>query len=118
MTDRVQAVISPTPRERELMSLIARGLQNKNIAHELNISENTVRAHIGNIMRKYGLRNRTQIAIIFAVQASAPSLRDCANTRGAAGATPISVPSLALPGAVKKTRAWSRTVRAMRPPGQ
>jgi DNA-binding CsgD family transcriptional regulator len=68
-------LIVPTPRERELMMLIARGLQNKNIAYELKISENTVRAHIGNIMRKYRLHNRTQIAIIFALQAAPRSLR-------------------------------------------
>lgn len=75
--------IAPTPRERELMMLIARGLQNKNIAYELKISENTVRAHIVNIMRKYRLQNRTQIAIIFALQAASPSLRrDLANGGG------------------------------------
>ncbi|MET4389010.1 DNA-binding CsgD family transcriptional regulator [Bradyrhizobium sp. F1.4.3] len=68
-------LITPTPRERELMMLIARGMQNKNIAYELKISENTVRAHIGNIMRKYRLHNRTQIAIIFALQAAPLSLR-------------------------------------------
>jgi DNA-binding NarL/FixJ family response regulator len=56
-----------TRRERELITLIARGMQNKNIAHELNISEHTVRAHIGNIMRKYRLQNRTQIAVTLAV---------------------------------------------------
>jgi len=67
--------ITPTPRERELMMLIARGMQNKNIAYELKISENTVRAHIGNIMRKYRLQNRTQIAIIFALHAAPPALR-------------------------------------------
>ena len=67
--------ITPTPRERELMMLIARGMQNKNIACELKISENTVRAHIGNLMRKYRLHNRTQIAIIFALEAATPSLR-------------------------------------------
>ncbi|HYI31480.1 MAG TPA: LuxR C-terminal-related transcriptional regulator [Bradyrhizobium sp.] len=66
---------TPTPRERELMMLIARGMQNKNIAHELSISENTVRAHIGNIMRKYHLQNRTQIAIIFALETATPTLR-------------------------------------------
>jgi DNA-binding CsgD family transcriptional regulator len=68
-------LIIPTPRERELMMLIARGMQNKNIAYELKISENTVRAHIGNIMRKFRLHNRTQIAIIFALQAAPRSLR-------------------------------------------
>ncbi|MBB4398664.1 response regulator transcription factor [Bradyrhizobium sp. ERR14] len=70
-----QDSITPTPRERELMMLIARGMQNKNIAYELKISENTVRAHIGNIMRKYRLSNRTQIAIVFTLHAAPSSLR-------------------------------------------
>ena len=59
-----------TRRERELITLIAQGMQNKNIAHELHISEHTVRAHIGNIMRKYRLQNRTQIAVTLAVTSS------------------------------------------------
>ena len=68
-TDPVDIVLA-TPRERELMMLLARGMQNKNIAYELKISENTVRAHIGNIMRKYRFQNRTQIAITFALEAA------------------------------------------------
>ncbi|MFT4121212.1 response regulator transcription factor [Bradyrhizobium sp.] len=92
--------ITPTPRERELMMLIARGMQNKNIAYELKISENTVRAHIGNIMRKYHLQNRTQIAIIFALQAAPLSLRrDLAN----AGGYPTTVKSA--PALVQNPRA-------------
>jgi DNA-binding NarL/FixJ family response regulator len=63
---------TPTPREQELIALIRRGLQNKEIAYELNISESTVHAHIGNIMRKYRLHNRTQIAVMFLTK-SAPS---------------------------------------------
>ena len=62
---------APTPREQELIWLIGRGLQNKVIAFELNISENTVRAHISNIMRKYNLHNRTQIAVMFTTQHAA-----------------------------------------------
>jgi DNA-binding NarL/FixJ family response regulator len=54
----------PTAREAQLVMLIAQGLSNKLIASELNISPNTVRAHISNIMRKYKLRNRTQVAIL------------------------------------------------------
>ncbi|WP_445215996.1 response regulator transcription factor [Bradyrhizobium sp. Pa8] len=81
-------LITPTPRERELMTLIARGMQNKNIAYELKISENTVRAHIGNIMRKYRLHNRTQIAIAFALHAAPSALhRDLANAGGYSAAT-------------------------------
>ena len=75
MSSHPKDSITPTPRERELMMLIARGMQNKNIAYELKISENTVRAHIGNVMRKYHLQNRTQIAIIFALEAATPPLR-------------------------------------------
>lgn len=62
-----------TRREQQVMLLIAKGLQNKNIAHELKLSENTVRAHIQNILRKYKLHNRTQIAIMFALGTPGPS---------------------------------------------
>ena len=82
-------LITPTPRERELMMLIARGLQNKNIAYELKISENTVRAHIGNIMRKYRLHNRTQIAIIYALKAAPLSPHRDPIGRRAAGVKPV-----------------------------
>ena len=60
---------TPTPREQELIMLIGRGLQNKEIASELNISESTVHAHISNIIRKYRLHNRTQIAVKFTTKA-------------------------------------------------
>jgi DNA-binding NarL/FixJ family response regulator len=66
-----QESATPTPREQELITLIGRGLQNKVIAYELNISENTVRAHISNIMRKYNLHNRTQIAVMFTTRRDA-----------------------------------------------
>ncbi|MHB2211573.1 response regulator transcription factor [Methylobacterium sp. CM6257] len=55
-------VDAPTARERELITHIASGLPNKLIAYEMSISPNTVRAHISNVMRKYKLQNRTQIA--------------------------------------------------------
>lgn len=54
----------PTEREAEIISLIAQGLSNKLIAYRLGISPHTVRCHISNILRKYKLRNRTQIAMI------------------------------------------------------
>lgn len=62
--ERPVAEAGPTARERELILLIAQGLSNKLIAHEMGISPNTVRAHVGNVMRKYKLRNRTQIAML------------------------------------------------------
>ena len=63
-----QSEESPTPREQQLIALIRRGLRDKEIAYELNISESTVHAHIRNIMRKYGLHNRTQIAVMFTMK--------------------------------------------------
>jgi len=64
--DLEHSLSTATKREREVILLIARGLQNKSIAHELQLSENTIRAHIQNIMRKYKLHNRTQVAVMFA----------------------------------------------------
>ncbi|WP_103986350.1 helix-turn-helix transcriptional regulator [Methylobacterium sp. 190mf] len=53
-----------TVREQEIIRHIAQGAQNDGIAYEMGISANTVKTHIGNIMRKFGLHNRTQIAIL------------------------------------------------------
>jgi NarL family two-component system response regulator LiaR len=52
-----------TAREVEVLRLVARGLQNKQIAHELSISERTVKAHVASILAKLGLADRTQAAV-------------------------------------------------------
>lgn len=55
---------SLTPRQRQILALISkRGSSNKVIAKTLNISESTVKLHLGNIFKKYGVRNRTQLAL-------------------------------------------------------
>lgn len=54
-----------TPRERDVLTLIARGRTNSEIAHELGISALTVKTHIGRIFTKLGLRDRAS-AIVFA----------------------------------------------------
>lgn len=46
-----------TPREREVLGCVTRGLMNKQIAHELGISEITVKLHRGNAMRKMEVRS-------------------------------------------------------------
>ncbi|RAX37550.1 response regulator transcription factor [Rhizobium tropici] len=46
-----------TPREREVMGAVVRGLMNKQIAYELGISEVTVKLHRGNVMRKMEARS-------------------------------------------------------------
>jgi two-component system, NarL family, response regulator LiaR len=56
-----------TKRELEVLALVARGLPNKLIARELGVSEKTVKTHVGNLLRKLGLTDRTQAAL-FAVR--------------------------------------------------
>ena len=52
-----------TDREREVLSLIAEGKNNREIAEQLVISEKTVKTHVSNILNKLQLDDRTQAAI-------------------------------------------------------
>lgn len=52
-----------TEREEEVLQAVARGLANQQIAEELGIGANTVRTHVGSLLRKLGLSNRTELAI-------------------------------------------------------
>ena len=51
-------------RERQIAALVARGMKNKDIAHELTISENTVKRHLQSIFNKTGARDRLELAVI------------------------------------------------------
>jgi len=53
-----------TGREREVLALIAGGRSNKRIALELGISEKTVKAHVGHVLAKLGVTDRTQAAVL------------------------------------------------------
>ena len=52
-----------TPREIDILELVVEGKTNKEIAYTLNISENTVKIHLRNILEKLHLQNRIQAAV-------------------------------------------------------
>lgn len=54
-----------TAREREVLVLVAAGKQNKVIAHELGLSESTVKLHVHHLIAKLGVRNRTGLAVMY-----------------------------------------------------
>ena len=62
-----------TPRESEVLRLVAAGLANKQIGFSLGITEKTVKTHMGNILRKLGVLSRTEAAL-YAVRTGLVSL--------------------------------------------
>ena len=53
-----------TPREREVLVLLGRGFPNKRIAQDLRLSEKTVKTHVGHVLAKLGVTDRTQAAVV------------------------------------------------------
>lgn len=75
--DAAQAILSPPPsslaqsfsltkREQEVLELMARGLNNSQIAHELDISVPTVRFHLTNIIEKMDVQTRSEVLVLAA----------------------------------------------------
>mgnify|MGYP003760221513 CR=1 FL=1 len=62
--DKAKLLDLLTPREKEVLSLVARGYNNNEIAAYLHISKHTVKNHVSNIYHKLEMDDRTQIALL------------------------------------------------------
>lgn len=70
-----------TPRELEVLALLARGLSNKQIAHELVLGLRTVESHVSNVLAKLGVASRTEAALRAVEQRLVPPSGEYAESR-------------------------------------
>lgn len=79
-TGSLRPVTNLTERESQVLKLVASGLSNKVVAHQLNLSEHTVKLHLHRIFSKIGVRNRAGATNWFMSHAQTPDI----NARGVA----------------------------------
>ncbi|MBE9042454.1 response regulator transcription factor [Oscillatoriales cyanobacterium LEGE 11467] len=58
----VRANVELTPTEQKVVNWVARGMANREIAREMNVSQRTIESHVSNMLAKTGLHNRTELA--------------------------------------------------------
>ena len=65
LTDQILSTrrVNLTQRERDLLGLLAQGLRNKEIAHQLKITEGTVKVYLSHLFRKVGVSDRLELAL-------------------------------------------------------
>src|SRR5262245_53884654 len=88
-------------REREILRLVAMGATNQQIAHQLNISINTVKVHLRNIFGKIGAASRTE-ATVYAIQQGLVALDRPPDTEQPAQQAPLASSS----DAIAPTATW------------
>jgi len=63
ISDLIQRIQTLTPQQARVLSMLAEGLLNKQIAYELNVSEATIKAHVSAVLQKLDVDSRTQAVI-------------------------------------------------------
>ena len=102
-----QEALKLTPRQNEVLHLLARGMSNKEVARELNIAEGTCKIHAAALLRALGARNRTEAAFMAAKLVSSSDRAARGITERATG------PRERLTNPVKKLKGWCLILAAV-----